>query len=73
MKRGSGRVANVLLNSASLWDRGCWQQAVKPDCYMDCWSGEGEIRVWDEVLASQPFPVMVPAEVETILCISQTS
>lgn len=33
---------------------------------------EKERSVWDEVLASQPFPVMVPAEVETILSISQT-
>lgn len=33
-KRFWERVANVLLNSALLWDRGCWQQAVKPDCHM---------------------------------------
>lgn len=44
-KRFWESVANVVLNSASLWDRGYWQQAVKPDCHMDWWSGEGEINV----------------------------
>lgn len=53
---GTEAVGSRLLNLTVIWTDGA----------------EKERSVWDELLASQPFPVMVPAEVETI-CVSQTS